>query len=94
METRFFLLLSKPFGTFFTPLQMICAISGKAHGVYGLSRQFSNANELAAALGEVGIPEPGFRSLLSGFNSGFPAFLEVSLDIAKKLDIVNEISTP
>ena len=83
---RFLLCFFKAQG--FGPVDAIFAIHGKANGLLGCGRRFTDMRALEAALNEADIQAD--PSAITTLRSGYPAFIEISDVQASRLGVLQQ----
>lgn len=85
-----FLLISRPQGGF-TPIRVICAISGDSNGLCGGSKEFQRVYQLSEALIDAGISVEEAEPSLQTLSKGGTTFLSVSIEAAQKMGLLEQV---
>jgi hypothetical protein len=88
MSPKVFLLISRSKRPPLRNVLVTCAISGNIPGAYGAERQFAGNEELKRALKAIGLNEYEIDDHMQRVRSDCPTFLEVSIEAAEKLGLI------
>jgi hypothetical protein len=78
-------------GRFAPAIAASCRIAGGSPKVKGRRKTFATETEFVEAIARAGIPEFEYRSTIDTLKSGFKTFLRLTLEQAKRLDMIEQV---